>query len=32
MALTGHAAEEEQPRERRRGRRTAGSDTGRGSS
>ena len=29
LALTGHAAEDEQPRERRRGRRTAGSDTGR---
>jgi ABC-2 type transport system ATP-binding protein len=32
LALTGHAAQDEQPRERRRGRRTAGSDTGRGTS
>jgi ABC-2 type transport system ATP-binding protein len=32
LTLTGHAAEDEQPRDRRRGRRKAGSETGRGTS
>jgi len=32
LALTGHAAEDEQPRERRRGRRKASADAGRGAS
>ena len=32
LALTGHAAEDEEPRDRRRGRRKASADTGRGQS
>jgi ABC-2 type transport system ATP-binding protein len=32
LALTGHAAEDEQPRDRRRGRRKASADSGRGTS
>jgi hypothetical protein len=32
LALTGHAAEDEQPRDRRHGRRKASADTGRGRS